>query len=464
MNKLTKTLFVQYTECPYRFWLLSQNPTLKEETTESDLFAIEEGFKFEETVQNLFNGEGIKPHFVFETERGYAEADIVKFLAEDEVEIYEVKASTSVKSKYIIDLAYQKKIAKEAGFMVSGTYLILANNDYVYNGDTISDEILNIVDVADKVSEAENGLEEQIEEASKLLNLLEKPLSETHQCSEKYKCKYITHQDEIPEYHIGLIPRLNQSKFFHLWNNGCREISSIPDDFALSVNQREMTSILQNREVRIDHQALNDWINALEYPIHFLDYETYAPFVTIIENYKPYDKMVFQYSLHSIEKEGKEPIHKEYLVADATLNIGELVKQLEKDIGHKGSVIVWNESFEKTCNSLLAEKYPEYSKFLNQLNERIVDQMKVFSNLLYYDYRFKGSTSIKNVLPVLIPELSYSELDIAKGDVASYRWKKSIIEKDEKYPRDKVLADLSKYCELDTLAMVEIQMRLSVLL
>jgi hypothetical protein len=71
---------------------------------------------------------------------------------------------------------------------------------------------------------------------------------------------------------------------------------------------------------------------------------------------------------------------------------------------------------------------------------------------------FKGRTSIKKVLPVLCPHLNYSELGIGDGMTASISWFRAatwgVAMDDEK--RKKIFDDLEKYCELDTLAMVEI--------
>ena len=84
------------------------------------------------------------------------------------------------------------------------------------------------------------------------------------------------------------------------------------------------------------------------------------------------------------------------------------------------------------------------------------DLMTIFSKNYYVDARFKGSASIKNVLPVIVPELTYKALGIQKGDQAVERWEKMIfgdIHPDEK---KEIENDLLEYCKLDTLAMVRI--------
>jgi hypothetical protein len=79
------------------------------------------------------------------------------------------------------------------------------------------------------------------------------------------------------------------------------------------------------------------------------------------------------------------------------------------------------------------------------------DLMKIFQDQLYDDPRFKGSYSIKNVLPVLVKDLSYKDMGISEGSTAMTSWYDMVFN-EGKDIRD----DLLTYCKLDTLAMVEI--------
>jgi len=129
-----------------------------------------------------------------------------------------------------------------------------------------------------------------------------------------------------------------------------------------------------------------------------------------------------------------------------------------------GTVFVWYESFEKTRNSEMAEMFPEYAAFFEDVNERTVDLMKVFSDNLYVHPGFKGRSSIKKVLPVVVPEMSYASLGIGDGMTATISWYRAVRwEAMDAETRQKIFDDLEKYCELDTLAMVEIFYRLQAL-
>jgi hypothetical protein len=65
-----------------------------------------------------------------------------------------------------------------------------------------------------------------------------------------------------------------------------------------------------------------------------------------------------------------------------------------------------------------------------------------------------GSSSIKKVLPVLIPELSYDDLNIGEGGTASLTY--SQLPTMDSETREQKILDLLEYCKQDTWAMVRI--------
>jgi hypothetical protein len=129
---------------------------------------------------------------------------------------------------------------------------------------------------------------------------------------------------------------------------------------------------------------------------------------------------------------------------------------LKKDLPEKGSIITWNKSFEIGRNKDLAKRNPEHKAFLEKLNSRIIDLMDVFSEQHYIHPKFKGKTSIKYILPVLAPELSYKVLDIQEGATASDSWNKIVKGEYPKEERLEKIEQLKIYCKLDTYAMYAI--------
>jgi len=166
--------------------------------------------------------------------------------------------------------------------------------------------------------------------------------------------------------------------------------------------------------------------------------------------------MVFQYSLYKMESQKGEIRHTEHLAVTKDDPSISLIKQLREDIGDTGTVIVWNKSFEMTRNKELGTIHPEYAEFLVELNNRIFDLGDIVNLGYYLHPKFKGSWSLKVVVPVMVPELSYEGMEIGKGDQAMTAWW-SLINgnfSDEEAERTKTA--LLAYCKLDTWAMVKI--------
>ena len=131
-----------------------------------------------------------------------------------------------------------------------------------------------------------------------------------------------------------------------------------------------------------------------------------------------------------------------------------LIEQMERDFGDVGSIVSWHASFEKSRNEEMAKCFPEKSDFLLGLNDRMVDLEDIFKKA-YVDARFDGKTSIKNVLPVLCPKLTYKNLDVQDGASAIDAWQKMVSSSSEK-EQQQIASDLLEYCKRDTYAMVKI--------
>jgi len=234
-------------------------------------------------------------------------------------------------------------------------------------------------------------------------------------------------------------------------------VQAVPVDYPLSDKQSLQVQVAQSGEVLIDKEAIREQLDNLTYPLYFLDYETFNFAIPNYPGYKPYQQVPFQYSLHIVHEPAGELQHKEFLSFSKVDPAKELAEALSKDIAPDGgSIIVWNKGFECGRNKEMAERYPAYAGFLKDVNSRVYDLMEIFSKQLYVDPAFKGSASIKAVLPVLCPDLSYKELEVQNGGMAMAAWYQIMRgeKPDSETPRTR--ESLLKYCELDTLAMVEV--------
>ena len=129
------------------------------------------------------------------------------------------------------------------------------------------------------------------------------------------------------------------------------------------------------------------------------------------------------------------------------------------DIRGDSSVIVYSD-YESRIIKELAEDFPEYADELLSILERIKDFAKIFRSRHFYSYKLKKKWSIKEVMPLLVPEMKdkYRNLDeagkVSNGEEAMMAFKELLIENDSA-KLEKIRRELLDYCELDTLSTVE---------
>jgi hypothetical protein len=208
-------------------------------------------------------------------------------------------------------------------------------------------------------------------------------------------------------------------------------------------------------------QTLKKFLDALRFPLFFLDYETYT-FDTDTDGFST-SQLPFQYSLHRLDSPDQlEPAQTMYLHSEASNPLQPLLEHLFADLGPSGSILVWNDKFEKKCNRLMAEQDPRKLPELSAVNLRIVDLAAPYKNHWIFDRRVAPRWGLKTILPSLYPTNQYPELDynglnlIHEGAAAQKMWTEGIFSADPQYDKNEILAALRAYCSLDTLAMVYI--------
>ena len=385
--------------------------------------------------------------------------DALVKVGEDTFDLYEIKSSTSAKPEHEPDLAFQREVIIQSGYKVNKIFVVHINNEYVRDGEVLPHQLCKTTEVTEQVEKIENFTKENISKALAVAKQKECPdLSPSHSklgAFGDWLTIYKTLAD-IDEYSIYHLCSPGAQRIGDLESLGIKRLDQIPDDFALTEKQQRQVLATKTNSVLTDKAKIQEFLAKLKFPLYFLDYETLSSVVPYFDGLSPYKQLPFQYSLHVLDSPNAEMKHYEYLHSDNTNPVKTLTEALKSQIGTEGTVLVWFEGFEKTCNELMGMLLPEYEEFYKSVNERVIDLMRPFADGHYVHKDFFGSASIKKVLPVLIPELSYKDLDIHAGGAAQRLWMEAVLDNKRPNEKEKILSDLLKYCELDTLAMVRI--------
>lgn len=480
-NRLTKTDFIEYLDCDKSLWLKKN----KREAYPDEPISLyekriqEDGYKVEELTEKLFKngiqvpsrnaieatketlkkGAGIYYQPEFLTPEGLlARVDILEKHEDGSFTILEVKSSTRVKPEHKKDACFQKYVMTQLGMEVKEVYVIHINKEYVLEGEEIDYEAYfvkaNLTETVEEIFEETVG---EIEEALAFINQAE--IDESN-CDCLYKtrsnhCRTFTYfNPNIPEHSIYELNRIRKSSIKELVDAGIMAIKDIPDSFRLNnLQEAQRESVITGKPV-IDKAIIKQQLDSLQFPLHFIDYETYASAIPKLRGTRPHQHLVFQVSVHTMHESGKID-HFDYL-ADELEMPSKLLTALEKFTGWEGTFISWHASFENSRNEDMMKLLPEFKDYLQFVVDHTFDLEKIFTLALYVDARFKGSTSIKKVLPVLLPNLSYEDLEIQDGTAALETWERYAVLHQRNLNRRQTSKNLKDYCERDTYAMVEI--------
>ena len=485
--KLSKTNYLVYRDCAHNAWVKVHNPELyrAQPLPAFDHAIIENGNDLDDRARQLVprgilirRGAAVgtaqlvaeRAHVlyqpVFETARYTTACDILVWNGAS-YDLYEVKASTSGEDRkakddlYAHDIAFQALVLRENGVPLGGLHLVRLNGDYVSDGTLDIERLFTREDFTDRVMPLLDAVAAEMDAAHDLIGLAALP---PPPCTCIYKgrssqCTTFAYiNPDVPEYSVHDLTRIGASpkKLKALVDDGVLAIADVPAGFELSVAQRHQVEAAQRRRPYVDLDPLEAFLREISYPVAFLDYETFPCALPRFAGYGPFNHVPFQFSMHVVTEAGGEPAHREFLYTDTDCPDRPFIDALKDAIPADGTVIVWNKPFEKGINAKLAERQPAEREFLDAVNERVVDLMDVFSEQMVVHPGFRGKTSIKWVLPALVPRLSYKGLAIQEGATASETWNKIVTGEFEPGEAREAASNLLQYCGLDSLAMLEI--------
>ena len=469
---ITKDLFLTALQCPSRVWheihLSSPKPL-----SIHDKFIIEEGLDIHNKAHHLFpdghlitgdnitatnetaellDGPEVSTLFeaTFMIDNGITKADIIK-IHYSGIDLIEVKSGLDPKEDYLDDLAYTTMICRQVGLPITTCSLLLLNRDYRH-GMPVS-ALFKEFDCTEEILRRSELFWKQYDE------IINKIFSETRLSPDyKFECKHCDYVDTCfsnnPEFHIFDLPRLSHTKFCRLRELGINSIKDIPADFGLSPNQEKVRVADLTGNPTIDKEGLKKELEQIAYPLHFLDFETVTTAIPLYEGIGPYTQIPTQYSLHVCSEAGDILHHYEYLSDSHKDGRRKLAETLIEHCGSEGSIFCYS-SFEKTVINGLISLFPDLNEELQGLVSRLVDLCAILQRN-YYHPDFHGSYSIKTVLPVMAPELSYENMEISNGSDAVAQFAYLARGKYSKKETKVVRSSLLEYCGLDTLAMVKV--------
>jgi hypothetical protein len=479
MNYLTKSRLAEFEQCEKRFWLALNHPELADPIDPS-VFEVGNvvgaiaranlsGVLIEErdplaaearTQECLSAGEPIS---IFEGaflhDGVFVRVDVLSPFNGGWL-LAEVKSSSSVKDYQVSDLATQVWAAQGAGLTLTGSVIRLIDTTFVYGGQGDYGGLLKDVPVAARLAPIVAGREQLVRAAEAAAVGGEPEKAVGAHCAEPFECPFTSHCGKgvppTPEYPVDLLPgQAGKATAAKLRAAGVVDIRDAPAATFTAANERRMYEASRSGEAYHDRAALSAAAADWAFPRYFLDFETVGPAIPLWANTRPYQAIPFQFSCHIQTVDGGLE-HDGFLDVSGTDPRRDCAEKLLQVLGHTGAVVTYNLPTERAAISGLADLFPDLSAPLMACVARLVDALPLV-RAHYYHPQMKGSYSLKAVLPAVAPHLSYEDLEeVQDGQAAGRAYVEAVAAGTTPERRDELHSKLWAYCELDTLAMVEL--------
>ncbi len=466
MAFLTKSDFLEIRACKESFWLSRNKPEVFQNSGLDDfaLMLMQDGFDVEHCVKVWVKSwpdkSDIRFQVTYKSPDGLeVRADMIRQVDETTIDLYEIKSSSSPKG-YLEDVAFQTVTIERSGLSVNRIYIIHVNSAYVRSGELDLNSLLVVADVTDEVRDLLPALIPEIEAARIWIGQTD---IDEDGCECRFKGSIPTRcpgfeylNPDIPEISIYNLPNIRTGRVRGFLEDARLDLNDVAED-EVTPSMLPVLKAAHSGVPVINYAGVKRFLDGLNFPLFFYDYETFKSAVPIMDGVCPHEQIPVQVSVHRLGSDGALS-HVEYL-AEAPGRRYELALALRDAIEDEGTCISWHKSFEIGCNKRLGSAFPEFESFMKSINERTEDLRDVFKSD-YVDIGFNGSTSIKSVLPVLCPDLSYDGMAVGNGGTAMAAWLSMTREADPD-ERTRKREELLEYCKLDTFAMVEIYRFLS---
>lgn len=485
--RLSKSKYLSGLQCQKRLYLEIHAPTLATAPDEQTQAILDMGTEVGELARRRFPGgvlvtadhrhptEALRQtaalladpavpaifEGALEYDRVLVRVDILERVAsasggQDAWRLIEVKSSSRAKDIHVSDLAIQAHVLRGAGLSLDGTWLMHINTQYVYPGGPLDlTQLFSLHDLSVQVAALHPDVAPRLDRMKAMLQAPLPPSIEPgSHCHQPYDCPFWDHcTKEKPARWIYHLPG-NAQTVERLVRQGVETIDAIPQDVKLTPVQRRVKDNVEWVDAR-----LRDALSSVRFPVHHLDFETFMPAIPKFPMTRPYQTIPTQWSNHIETEEGRVQ-HEAYLCRNSDDPREEFAVTLLESLGREGSICVYSD-YERTVLQRLADALPSLKTDLTQAMARLWDLLTIVKDH-YYHPAFGGSFSIKSVLPALVPDLSYEDLEIKEGGTAARAYQQMVFDETDWVEKERLRDALLQYCERDTLAMVAVRKALAV--
>lgn len=358
-------------------------------------------------------------------------------------------------------------LAEQNGVKITRHSVVHINKDYVRKDQLDPDALLILSDHLYKKGSHpfEQTIDEQIaaipdnpkewilQARQKIIDQDSQP-EKCRSCTAPRKCSHYEecwNESQYPDDSIQFLASASSRQ--KLADEGIERLRDVPPS-AIEGFPIQFAQIMADRQKKgrfFDKKAITSWIQDLQWPLIYLDFEWDTFAIPPYPEMMPYDVLCFEFSEH-VEEEDGTIRHTGYFGREDCRR--EFIEKLLEATPKTGSVIVYNmDGAEKLRLMQLARQFPEYEEELRQIWERMVDLSVLFEKGSFYDIRQRNHYSLKSLLPLFDKKEGYDDLKVRNGLEAIEAYRKVSTSRDDAEIRE-LIRRINDYCSMDTEAEI----------
>jgi hypothetical protein len=422
-TRITKPLFEAGSQCGKRLYLHVHRPAERPEPSAHAEQLVEIGARLVELASGAFpKGEDLgaldldeaaartaeilasgRPSVLFHA--GFlggdtgVRVDVVLASAPSELDIFEVKAGTSVKPRHVTDVALQIHTIEAAGHSVRAATLVHLDPKYVHDGskDYPAQKLFRSVDVTERARRQLDTVREQLSVLHGQMHdegTLELPTGTW--CTNPLPCEFLPRcLEESPEFPLIQLPHLSARLEGRLHEQGIEEIRELdPKRAGLTNQQRRVV-----RAIHEDRLIVEPFVPAeladIDWPLAIVAMGWHLEVLPRFAETHPWQKLPFAWSIHRLAEDGTVTVASHVSTeagdpTDATLSA------LTRALSECGTLMIYEHGLDERLRAMLDARTELKSQLRTLLQLPLFELGNLIQHGVYHP-RFRGSFDLGTV-------------------------------------------------------------------
>jgi hypothetical protein len=416
----------------------------------------------EKTLELTSSGKaGVVFHAAFRGGGSEVRVDIALSSASGELDIFEVKAGTTVKPRHLLDVALQIHTIEAAGGKVRSASILHLDPKYKHDGSSNYpvQQLFKNVDVTKRARNHLDKIQAHIDGFRILLEdegTLELPTGTW--CTNPLPCDHLPAcREEAPEYPLVDLPQLKPDLESKLHENGIEDISQIDENNAgLTLQQRRVVASVTHDKLIVE-PVLAEELRDIDYPIAFVHVHWHLQVLPKFANSRPWSKIPFLWSMQTLSEDPQSEQHG--FVADSPDDPREpSLKSLAEALRNTGTLVIYGRGLDERLRSMLDDLPALKPDLRSLLQVPLLELGNLLQHAIYHP-DFQGKYDLATMCRTILQEDAGTDA-LANDDEVGRAYRRMIKPRTRQKTREALAADLAAYSRRQTELMVKLYLHL----